>query len=99
MRIYPFIILFFILVGCAQVQDSSLIYKHEVQQGNEIDTKMLLKLKPDMTKAQVKFVLGTPLIQDSFHKNRWDYIYYIQLEGKNAKAHRITIYFDNNKKR
>ena len=42
----------------------------EIQQGNEIDSEMLLKLKPGMTKSQVKFILGTPLIADSFHKKR-----------------------------
>jgi len=94
MRIYPFIILFFILVGCAQVQDSSLIYKHEVQQGNEIDFKMFLKLKPDMTKAQVKFVLGTPLIQDSFHKDRWDYIFVLRQEGREVERRHIILNFD-----
>ena len=51
------------------------IYKLDVQQGNIITAEMLMGLKPGMTRAQVKYVLGTPLIQDSFHENRWDYIY------------------------
>ena len=68
-----FIFLFFIsfIHGCS-TPDINLpkIYTVEIQQGNEIDSQMLLKLKPGMTKAQVKFILGTPLIADSFHKNR-----------------------------
>lgn len=51
------------------------IYKLDVQQGNIITAEMLMGLKPGMTRTQVRFVLGTPLIQDSFHKNRWDYLY------------------------
>jgi len=53
----------------------------DIQQGNEIDAEMLLKLKPGMTKNQVRFVLGTPLIQDSFHNNRWDYLYAMRKDG------------------
>jgi outer membrane protein assembly factor BamE len=51
------------------------IYKLDVQQGNIITAEMLMGLKPGMTRAQVKFVLGTPLIQDSFDRDRWDYVY------------------------
>ena len=72
--------LFFILIlyGCATPDlNAPIVYKMEIQQGNEIDSEMLLKLKPGMTKSQVKFILGTPLIADSFHKDRWDYLYVI----------------------
>ena len=72
--------LFFILIlnGCATPDlNTPIVYKMEIQQGNEIDSEMLLKLKPGMTKSQVKFILGTPLIADSFHKDRWDYLYVI----------------------
>ena len=58
-----------------------VIYKVNIQQGNEIDTGMLMKLKPEMTKSQVKFILGTPLIEDSFHKDRWDYLYSNKTHG------------------
>lgn len=75
MRLF-FLFFIFILNGCATPDfDTPIIYKMEIQQGNEIDSEMLLKLKPGMTKSQVKFILGTPLIADSFHKDRWDYIY------------------------
>ena len=47
-------------------------YRLEIQQGNEITSQMLMKLKPGMTKSQVSFALGTPLIQDSFHKEYYE---------------------------
>jgi outer membrane protein assembly factor BamE len=50
-------------------------YKTEIQQGNVVTQEMIEKLKPGMTKSQVRFVLGTPLITDPFHPERWDYVY------------------------
>ena len=77
MRLF-FLFFIFILNGCATPDlNAPIVYKMEIQQGNEIDSEMLLKLKPGMTKSQVKFILGTPLIADSFHKDRWDYLYVI----------------------
>ena len=77
MRLF-FLFFIVILYGCATPDlNAPIVYKMEIQQGNEIDSEMLLKLKPGMTKSQVKFILGTPLIADSFHKDRWDYLYVI----------------------
>ena len=58
-------------------------YKPEIRQGNVITQEMIEKLKPGMTKSQVRFVLGTPLITDAFHPERWDYVY---LYKKNVDA-------------
>ena len=71
------------------------LYKVDVTQGNEIDSEMLLKLKPGMTMSQVKFVLGTPLIQDSFHKQRWDYLYALRRDGKLLEKRHVIINFEN----
>ena len=70
-------------------------YRLEVQQGNEINADMLMKLKPDMTTSQVKFILGTPLIQDSFHKDRWDYVYVMRKEGKLIETRHVVLFFKN----
>ncbi len=70
------------------------VYKMDIQQGNEIDAEMLLKLKPGMTKNQVRFVLGTPLIQDSFHNNRWDYLYAMRKDGKLIEKRHVILNFD-----
>jgi len=71
------------------------LYKVDVKQGNEIDSEMLLKLKPGMTMSQVKFVLGTPLIRDSFHKQRWDYLYVLRRDGKLLEKRHVIINFEN----
>ena len=49
-------------------------HKIDIQQGNYVDQAMVAKLKAEMTRSQVRFILGTPLIADVFHQNRWDYV-------------------------
>ena len=72
-------------------------YKADIQQGNAISQEMLGKRKPGMTPSQVKFVLGTPLLVDPFHSNRWDYIYRLEKGGKLLEHRRITVVFENEK--
>jgi len=68
-------------------------YRQDISQGNEIAPEMLLQIKPGLNKSQVRFVLGTPLIQDSFHKDRWDYIYVIRKEGKFIESRHLVLTF------
>ncbi|MBT4571282.1 MAG: outer membrane protein assembly factor BamE, partial [Nitrosomonadales bacterium] len=68
-------------------------YRQDISQGNEITPEMLLEIKPGMNKSQVRFVLGTPLIQDSFHKSRWDYIYVVRKEGKFIESRHLILSF------
>ena len=68
-------------------------YRQDISQGNEIAPEMLLEIKPGLNKSQVRFVLGTPLIQDSFHKDRWDYIYVIRKEGKFIESRHLVLTF------
>lgn len=56
---------------------------------------MVDKLKPGMTKSQVRFVLGTPLIVDAFRDNRWDYVYMRQEKGELIEQESLTIFFEN----
>ena len=72
-------------------------YKIDIQQGNFVDQEMLAKLQPGMTRAQVKFVMGTPLVTDVFHANRWDYIYIYRKDGKVIEQRRAVLYFDGDK--
>ena len=58
---------------------------------------MIEKLKPGMTKSQVRFVLGTPLIVDAFRDNRWDYAYVRQEKGELIEQKRLTIFFESEK--
>ncbi|OGI47125.1 MAG: hypothetical protein A2151_09420 [Candidatus Muproteobacteria bacterium RBG_16_65_34] len=93
MRSFPFAALLAaaaLLAGCVSA------YKIDVQQGNVVSQEMLEKLKPGMTKSQVRFALGTPLIADSFHPDRWDYFYSLKKGGDPApQTHRLTVVFRN----
>lgn len=60
-----------------------------------VTSKMLLQLRPGMTKSQVRFIMGTPLIQDSFHGNRWDYVYQMREGGKLKEQRRVILDFEN----
>jgi len=72
------------------------IYRPEIQQGNILDLAQVDKLKTGMSKRQVIFVMGTPLLQDPFHKNRWDYIHTVKpTSSTRMTIQRLTLYFDN----
>jgi outer membrane protein assembly factor BamE len=70
-------------------------YKLDIQQGNVVTSKMLLQLRPGMTKSQVRYIMGTPLIQDSFHGNRWDYVYQMRERGKVIEQRRVILDFES----
>lgn len=70
-------------------------YKLDIRQGNYVTKAMREQLKPGMSKVQVKFLLGTPLIRDVFHANRWDYVYRFEHDGKVTEMQRLTLYFEN----
>jgi outer membrane protein assembly factor BamE len=72
-------------------------YKVDIQQGNYVTQDMVDKLKPGMTKSQVRFALGTPLIADPFHNDRWDYIYVMQKGGRLAEQRRMVVVFSDDK--
>jgi len=73
-----------------------VVYRPDVQQGNEVSARQIEQLRLGMTRTQVRFVLGTPLISDPFHPDRWDY-YYSLRKGRSARVEtrRITVYFKN----
>jgi len=73
------------------------VYKIDVRQGNLITQEMINQLRPGMNKRQVTFILGTPLLVDPFHKNRWDYFYDLKTAGKQSKQERISVFFTDNK--
>lgn len=72
-------------------------YKLDVPQGNAITADQVAKLKLGMTRAQVKFLLGTPLLVDAFHPNRWDYLYYDSKGGKLQNDKRYNVTFDGDR--
>ena len=72
--IYTFSFFVLFLSGCTKDKIPG-VYRINIQQGNDITQDMVSQLKPGMTKNQVAYVMGTPLIIDTFHPNRCDYIY------------------------
>jgi outer membrane protein assembly factor BamE len=91
--------LLIVLAGCKQVPMLPGITAHkiDIQQGNYVTQDMVAKLKPGMSKSQVRFALGTPLIVDPFHSDRWDYIYVLQKGGRVAEQRRIVVVFRDDK--
>jgi outer membrane protein assembly factor BamE len=73
-------------------------YRMEIQQGNFITQEQVEQLKDGMSREQVRFVLGTPLLTDVFHADRWDYIYRRQkARSDHVEERRLTIHFENNR--
>ena len=72
-------------------------HKVDVQQGNYVDEEMVAKLKLNMTRDQVLFALGTPLLIDPFHPDRWDYVYLTGKAGDVARERGITLVFAENR--
>ena len=68
-------------------------HRIDIQQGNKIKPETMAKLKIGMTRKQVIFLLGSPLLKDTFHKDRWDYIFYLKPGNKAVKQSRVTLYF------
>ena len=85
-------LLFAVLAGCMLTP-----HKIDIQQGNYVDQEMVAKLKPDMTRSQVRFILGTPLVADVFHPNRWDYVYLIGKAGDVRRQRKITVVFEGDR--
>jgi outer membrane protein assembly factor BamE len=74
---------------------SACIYRVDVHQGNIVSQEMVDQLKPGMNKRQVSFIMGTALIQDPFHDDRWDYIYSNEPSNEPRMQKRITLVFKN----
>ena len=73
------------------------IFQVVVSQGNLVDQEMLDKLEVGMTESQVKFVMGTPLISDTFYPNRWDYFTSVTQGEITYTNQKITLFFEDNK--
>ena len=72
-------------------------HKMDVQQGNVVTQEMISKLQSGMTRSQVRFALGTPLVVDPFHADRWDYVYRYDKRGEMVEYRRIVVIFDGDK--
>lgn len=82
------------LAACAEFPG---VYKIDIEQGNIITQDMVDQLKPGMSRSQVRYIMGTPLITDTFDQNRWDYLYSIQRKGKKREQEHLILTFDGDK--
>jgi outer membrane protein assembly factor BamE len=73
------------------------VHKITIQQGNVITQTMVDQLKPGMTKGQVRFILGNAIIDDSLEKDRWDYVYSVQLAGRIPTRRYMSLFFEDEK--
>ena len=90
MRYVSLLAAIMLLSGCLTV------YKLEIQQGNIMTQEMIDKLKPGLTRSQVRYVLGTPLVTDPFHPDRWDYYYYLRRSNEpTGESRHLTVIFKN----
>lgn len=97
MRLFSLIAVL-LLSGCAASTIENYVptvYKVDIQQGNVITQDMVSRLKPGMTKSQVRFVLGSPPITDMFHANRWDYVYTYKKRGTLTEERKLALFFEN----
>jgi len=72
---------------------SGCVYHVDIQQGNKLDQDDIDQVQPGMTRSQVRYVLGSPVINDTFHPDRWDYMYYF-LPGRARKADQRWVRID-----
>jgi outer membrane protein assembly factor BamE len=91
--------LFLVSCGSTRLHMPTLTpYRMEIQQGNFISQETVSQLKLGMSKDQVRFVLGTPLITDSFHADRWDYVYRRQkVNSSELEQRKLAVFFDDGK--
>ena len=100
MRTYnPIILVVFslLLSSCGSVTSFAFpgVYRLNIPQGNIITQEMVDQLRPGLTKRQVNFILGTPLVKDTFDQDRWDYLYSFQPGGGERVQERLTVFFEN----
>lgn len=102
-----------LLAGCSSMPDSEGMvsgiskaldispllhpYRIDVRQGNLVTQEMVAQLKPGLTRDQVRFVLGTPMLTDIFHANRWDYVYRLKTGEGEVQQRRLVVFFEDDK--
>jgi outer membrane protein assembly factor BamE len=92
-----------LLVGCSSLQSSDNFlgfitpYRVEVVQGNVLTKEQVAIVKPGMTRAQVRDVLGSPLLTDTFHVDRWDYVFTIRRQGTEPQQRKVVVLFEGEK--
>ena len=77
---------------------TACVYRIDIQQGNLLDDEDITQVQVGMTRSQVQFLLGTPMVSDSFHRDRWDYAYYLRRGRSPDVAQRwVVVHFENDR--
>jgi outer membrane protein assembly factor BamE len=77
---------------------SGCVYRQDIQQGNLLDREQVDQVEVGMTRSQVRFLLGTPMVIDSFDSNRWDYIYSLQRgHSRKVEKRHLVVWFEGDK--
>lgn len=82
--------------GCSGLRFPG-VFRIDIGQGNIITQAMVDRLQVGMTPRQVEFVMGSAMIRDPFHPDRWDYLYYYETGSGVQVDNRVTLHFDNNR--
>lgn len=82
------------LIALSGCNFNSYVYRTDVHQGNLVTKEMIDQLQVGMARQQVLFLMGEPLIESQFHRNRWDYTYYLNPRYGDIQMRRVTLYFD-----
>ena len=82
------------LSGCNNIGFPG-VYLINIDQGNIVDQEMVDQLKPEMTRRQVRFLLGTPIVEDTFNNDRWDYTRLVRRGNDTLLRRRLTVVFEN----
>jgi outer membrane protein assembly factor BamE len=86
------------LASAVTLMASGCVYRINIQQGNFLNQGAVDNVKEGMTRSQVRYLLGTPMVADSFNHERWDYIYYLKKgRTRHVDSRRVTVYFDGDK--
>ncbi len=89
-----------LLAGCASLQSSDNLlgmitpYRIEVVQGNVVTQEQIARVRPGLTRSQVRDVMGSPLLTDPFHADRWDYVFTIRRQGAEPQRRAVVLLFD-----
>jgi len=78
--------------GCARFH---IVHRIDIQQGNVVNREKVNQLKLGMNRNQVQFIMGSPMVVDVFHENRWDYIYYLKPGYGDPEEDRVSVFFEN----
>jgi outer membrane protein assembly factor BamE len=99
-RLLPLLTSLLFVTACSSVPEATSFispYRIDVRQGNYVTQEMIARLKPGMSRDQVRFALGTPLVTDIFHADRWDYVYRFQPGRGEVQLRRLVVFFEDGK--